>query len=100
MTPAETIAVSDPARYTILFLEDGRLQARFDCNRGGGSYVISTGKLSFGPMMSTRMACPPDSLDAAFMRDLQRVGAFFIENGMLYLAFPEDGGTMRFRRED
>jgi heat shock protein HslJ len=98
-TPAETISVSDPDRYTIRFLEDGNLQARFDCNRGGGSYTILAGKLSLGPMMSTRMACAPDSLDAVFMRDLQRVKAFYIENGTLNLAFPEDGGTMRFKPE-
>lgn len=99
MTPAETISVSQPDRYTIRFLENGQLQARFDCNRGAGSYTISAGKLSFGPMMSTRMACEPNSLDAVFMRDLQRVETFYIENGMLNLAFPEDGGTMRFKPE-
>lgn len=98
-TPAETITVNDPGRYTIHMAGGGQLQARFDCNRGGGSYTISAGKLSFGPMMSTRMACPPDSLDAVFMRNLQRVEAFFIENGTLNLVFSEDGGTMRFKPE-
>jgi heat shock protein HslJ len=99
MAAGETITVPNPENYTIHLMDDGRLQARFDCNRGGGRYAISDGTLSFGPMMSTRMACPPDSLDAAFMRDLQRVAAFFIENGTLCLVFPEDGGTMRFRPE-
>ena len=97
MTPAETISVSDPDRYTIRFLADGQLQARFDCNRGGGSYTISAGKLSFGPMMSTRMACLPDSQDGPFMRDLQRVTSFFVEEGTLYLELPYDSGTMHFR---
>jgi heat shock protein HslJ len=48
MTPAETISVSDPDRYTIRFLADGQLQARFDCNRGGGSYTISAGSCPSG----------------------------------------------------
>jgi len=97
ITPVERITVSNPERYTILLKADGKAQIRFDCNRGGGNYQISEGKLSFGPMVSTRMACPPDSLDAPFMRDLQRVASFFIESGNLYLELPYDSGTMKFR---
>ena len=96
-TPVEKIAVPNPERYTILLKADGRAQIQFDCNRGGGDYQISVGKLSFGPLMSTRMACPPDTQDTAFMRDLQRVASFFVENGNLYLELPYDSGTMRFR---
>jgi heat shock protein HslJ len=44
------------------------------------------------------MACPPDTQDASFMRDLQRVASFFIERGELYLELPVDSGTMRFRQ--
>lgn len=96
-TPAEKIDVPHPERYTILLQDNGNLQARFDCNRGGGNYAISAGQLSFGPLRSTRMACPGDSLDTLFMRDLQRVAAFLIDNGRLYLALPYDSGTMTFR---
>jgi heat shock protein HslJ len=42
------------------------------------------------------MACPPDSLDSAFMRDLQRVVSFFVDSGTLYLELPDDSGTMKF----
>lgn len=97
ITPVEKIVVPNPERYTILLTADGKAQIRFDCNRGGGNYQISEGKLSFGPLMSTRMACPPDSLDAPFMRDLQRAASFFVENGNLYLELPYDSGTMKFR---
>lgn len=96
-TPAEKINVPAPERYTFLLTADGRVQARFDCNRGGGSYTIADGRLAFGPMMSTRMACPPDSLDAAFMRDLQRAASFFVRDGALFLQLTGDSGTMRFR---
>ena len=99
ITPVEKITVTDPERYTIMLTEDGKLQARFDCNRGGGEYEISEGKLSFGPLMSTRMACPEDSLDGPFMRDLQRVASFFLQGGLLYLELPYDSGTMKFRPE-
>ena len=99
ITPVEKIAVSNPERYTIMLTEEGKLQARFDCNRGGGEFKISPGKLSFAPLMSTRMACPQDSLDRPFMRDLQRVTSFFVQDGLLYLELPYDSGTMKFRPE-
>jgi heat shock protein HslJ len=97
ITPVERIAVPTPERYTIFLKADGKAQIRFDCNRGGGEVKISPGKLSFGPLMSTRMACPPDTLDGPFMRDLQRVASFFVQDGLLYLELPYDSGTMKFR---
>jgi heat shock protein HslJ len=99
ITPVEKIEVPNPERYTIILKDEGKLQARFDCNRGGGEYKISEGKLSFGPLMSTRMACPPDTLDGTFMRDLQRVTSFFLEDGLLHLELPYDSGTMKFHPE-
>ena len=96
ITQTEKIVVPDPERYTILLEADGKAIVRFDCNGGGGQFQISPGKLTFGPLMSTRMACPPDSLDVTFMRNLQRVATFFVENGNLYLELPLDSGTMRF----
>ncbi len=98
-TPVEKITVPDSGRYTIRLTDDGKVEARFDCNRGGGAYDISEGKLSFGPLLSTRMACPADSLDSRFMRDLQRVSSFFVQDGELYLELPFDSGTMRFRSQ-
>lgn len=97
ITPVEKIEVEKPDHYTIRLTDDGKVQARFDCNRGGGTYDMSEGKLSFGPLLSTRMACPADSLDGLFMKDLQRVSTFFVLGGELYLELPYDSGTMRFR---
>lgn len=97
VTPVEKITVPTPERYTIALMPEGKVQARFDCNRGSGSYEISAGRLSFGPLLSTRMACPADSLDGPFMRDLQRVVLYFVQDGRLYLDLPYDSGTMRFR---
>ncbi len=97
ITPVERIAVPEPERYTLLLTAAGKAQIRFDCNRGGGDYTIAAGKLSFGPLLSTRMACPPDTQDVPFMRDLQRVASFFVENGRLYLELPFDSGTIKFK---
>ena len=96
ITPVEQITVGTPKNYTILLKADNKVQVRFDCNRGGGSFEISLGKLSFGPIMSTRAACPPGSLDFRFARDLQRVVSFFTRNNNLYLELPYDSGTLKF----
>ena len=96
VTPAEKVTVPDPARYTIAFTDNSRAQIKFDCNRGGGDFMISEQKLTFGPLMSSRMACPEDSLDATFMKDLQRVGSFFIQEGDLFLELQLHSGTRSF----
>lgn len=98
ITPVERVDANDPARYTLLLGADGRAAIRFDCNMGGGDYEIGEGKLTFGPMLSTRMACPPDSQDGQFMSQLQQVTAFFVDDGSLFLEMPYDSGTMRFER--
>jgi len=97
-TPGEKITSPAPDRYTLLLLPDGRANSRFDCNRGGGSYrIVEPGRISFGTMATTMMACPPGSLDRRFAKDLGQAGSYFVEGGKLYLELPADSGTMRFR---
>jgi len=95
-TPVERIVVSDPSRYTLLLQEGGDAELQFDCNRGRGSYEIGTGTLSFGGLISTRAACPGDTMDAVYMRQLENVAIFFVEDGHLYIDQKMDSGTMRF----
>jgi heat shock protein HslJ len=99
VTPVETIESPAPDRYTLELAQNGRLLVRADCNRGTGSYQIAEGKLAFAPIATTRMACPPGSLDARFLRDLQRASGFFVEEGRLFIELPADSGTLQFRRE-
>jgi heat shock protein HslJ len=99
VTPVETIASPAPDRYTIELATNGRMLLRADCNRGTGSYQISEGKLAFAPIATTRMACPPGSLDQRFLRDLERANSFFVEGGKLFIELPMDSGTLHFRRE-
>jgi len=100
VTPVEKIDVPAPDRYTLQLLADGKVTARFDCNRGFGAYTIAEGKITFSPMASTRAACEPSSLGDRFGRDLGRATSFFVEGGKLFLELPMDGGTMRFRPAD
>lgn len=98
VTPTEKIVSAAPGNYTLQLQADGRAQVRYDCNRGGGSYRIGEpGRIAFGPLASTMMACPPGSQAHRFGKDLGQVISFFVEDGRLYLELPVDSGTMRFR---
>jgi heat shock protein HslJ len=96
VTPVETVESPAPDRYTLELAPNGRLLVRADCNRGTGAYRIGAGTIAIGPVATTRMACPPDSLDARYLSDLQRAAAFFVEGGNLFIELPLDAGTMRF----
>jgi heat shock protein HslJ len=98
ITPIETITATNPQSYSLTLLSNGKAQLLVDCNRGGGTYEASEGKLSFGQIFSTRMACEPGSQDTIFIRDLSRITSFFIEGDDLYLEMPVDGGTLHFRK--
>lgn len=98
VTPVERIEVGQPQRYTLLLHNEGGAEVQSDCNTGRGSYEIEEGKLSFGPLISTLMACPPDSQDAVYMTQLKSIRSFFVEDGQLFLEMPADGGTMRFEK--
>jgi heat shock protein HslJ len=45
-------------REAMLRFEDGRISGTVGCNRLGAEYQFADRKLSVGPMMSTKMACP------------------------------------------
>jgi heat shock protein HslJ len=98
VTPVEKIEVPAPERYTLELEPGGAALLRADCNRGRGSYEIGDGQIKLGPIATTRMACPPGSLDGRYLADLARVTTFFVEGGTLYLELPMDSGTMRFGR--
>lgn len=91
-----TITVEQPERYTLHFLADGRLALRLDCNRGNGSWQATptsgdSGQLSFGPIASTRMFCPPPSLDSKIAGDLGLVRSYRLRDGHLLLSGQVNG---------
>jgi heat shock protein HslJ len=98
VTPVETIGTANPERYTLELQSGGVALVRADCNRGRGTYETGEGRIEFGAIAVTRMACPPGSLDRRYLKDLQRATIFFVEGGKLYLDLPMDSGTMRFAR--
>lgn len=70
------------------------------CNRGSTSYSASAGRrITLGPIVLTRMMCPPGSLSDRFVREVSRVRSYFLKDGELYLELPVDSGTLRFKRQ-
>lgn len=95
---------ADPPRYTIEFATDGRLLVQLDCNRGHATWKAEpapdasakrrSGSLQFGPLATTRMACPPGSLEPRLAAMLSYVRSFVIEDGQLHLWLMADGGIL------
>ena len=90
------IIVPDPERYTIQFLESGRVSVRADCNSCGGSYTLAGTALSLGPLACTRAFCGATSLDGAFTQALGQARSLARRGAELYLQ--GDGRVLRFRK--
>ncbi len=86
----------DPTHYTIIFQPDGILNVRADCNRAGGTYTAKNKSIGIKVTHSTMAMCPPDSLDANFLKDLDAAAIYFFNEGYLYLDLKYDTGTMKF----
>jgi putative lipoprotein len=63
---------------TIAFLEDGSFSLFGGCNRFRGKATLSGGRIAFGPIAGTRMACPPQraKLEQSILVALESVVAY------------------------
>jgi len=85
------------ARYELVFEAGGELRVQADCNGGHGSWrETPPSGLELGPIATTRMACPPGSIDARFLADLGYVRSFVMHDGHLFLATMADGSILEF----
>jgi heat shock protein HslJ len=90
------VTPDDPARYTVEFLDEGKLAIRADCNRATGTFTADGASLTLDAAAMTRAMCPPDSLSDRFVRDLGDVRSHVFRDGNLYLALMADAGIMEF----
>lgn len=70
-------------RHSITFNEGGEVQAQLDCNRGrttwtAGQPMNGAASISFGPVASTRMACPAPSFGDQLANGLTAAERFTI----------------------
>lgn len=91
------LAPGDSSRYTFQLLEDGNATIQADCNFGAGTWQGSGEGLTFGSIGTTKMACPPDSLDSAFLAQLQNAAAYNLGTDGLVIFLKDEAGTMRLR---
>ncbi len=97
-TPTETITVSDPTRYTVLFNADGTAGMMADCNGMGATYSAGEdGTLSVILGAGTLMACPEDSQADLFTGGMANATGYSFEGRDLVIELGDGAGTMRFR---
>jgi heat shock protein HslJ len=90
------VTITDPSRYTLQFLPDGRLLARLDCHHGTGGYTAAAGVLALTPLAVTTAMCPPDSEDTRFQTILESATSYaFDPDGLLLLH--GDNGSLHLR---
>jgi heat shock protein HslJ len=84
----------DPARARAE-MSQGRFASTIGCNRIAGKPAFSGDRLSFGPMMSTRMACPPplDGVERAYLAALEATRGFRL-TGETLVFLADDGAPL------
>jgi heat shock protein HslJ len=88
------VPAEQPYALTFNAESDGMRQATFriDCNRGTSTWQAepdtsgTAGRLVFGELTVTEMACPPGSLDHHVIAALDSVRQFQIRDGRLHLS--------------
>jgi heat shock protein HslJ len=98
VTPVKRIACTNPDVYTLTFLPDSTARLVIDCNRGSGGYHIDGRSIRIGPVATTRMMCPPGSMDAVFGQEIDAARSWSMQSDTLMLDLMADSGTMRFVR--
>ncbi len=81
-----------------LYFDDSthRVSGHSSCNRVSGSYTeAGAGKIQFGQMISTRMACPDMKTEAKFLDALGRVNSYNLSADTLLLK--DEAGTVSLR---
>jgi imidazolonepropionase-like amidohydrolase/heat shock protein HslJ len=82
---------------TLSFSPDGRVSGSGGCNRVSGSYTRQGDALKFGPLATTRMACPAMDLERRFLGALAATARWKIVSGALELSDASAKLLARFR---
>ena len=88
------IRPADPSGYVLELGPEGRVRGQADCNRLMGTYMLDASRVQFGPLATTRMACPPGSLAPDWLRALGSASSWLVRDGHLIVALAADAGTI------
>jgi imidazolonepropionase-like amidohydrolase/heat shock protein HslJ len=78
------------------FTDDGKVQGSAGCNRVSGAYTLAGESLRFGPLATTKMACPAMELERRFLEALQSTARWRIASGALELSDASGRPLARF----
>lgn len=97
----QPVAVKNPALYLRLDATELQAEGLAGCNRFRGTVEVSAaGALRFGPLMSTRMACPELSVETRFVNALNATRAYRITGDTLHLFGDPTGAPLaKFHQE-
>jgi heat shock protein HslJ len=68
-----------------LIAEGRKVQGSAGCNRMNGTYQLDGEKLKFGPLATTRMACPAMQTETAFLKALEATTRYEVKGSSLTL---------------
>jgi heat shock protein HslJ len=88
----------NPGSYILKLMPDGRVFVHADCNVGSGNYRLNNGQINIELTHTTMAACPEDSLQDEFIRDLTGAAIYFMKGDNLFLDLKYDSGTMKFSK--
>ena len=74
--------------------EGHKVQGSAGCNRMMGTYELDGNKLKFGPLATTRMACPALQTETAFLKALATTTRYEVSGSSLTL-FGDDTAVAR-----
>lgn len=91
----------DTAKTSLQIAADGKVATTIGCNRMGGTATIAGEKMTFGPMMATRMACPPPLMEQEqlYSAALEATRSYAIKDGKLSLRDDSGAEVARFARD-
>ncbi len=98
VSPAGTVKVEQPERYTLDLQGGGKAVIRANCNRGQAGYKFDGQSAVIRISALSKAACPGDTLSERFVKGMESATGQRIRGDMLFLDLPGDGGTMKFVR--
>ena len=93
--------VVERGRATLEFDDSGRASGKGSCNRYSGPVTLTGDLISFGPLVSTKMACVEEALTAQENRFLEALGAaerYAVDGSELRIYARGSAAPLRFTR--
>ncbi len=101
-TAIDGTALPEDMQVFLQFRGEGRLQGHGGCNSLAGSYSAAGGRLSLGPLATTRKSCAPpvDAAERRLLAALERARGYRRERIRLTLLDAAGRPVMQLRQTD